>query len=66
MCSPLLTGPTLHHQPVHLPPTELPAGAGLTDVSCREIGVFEKPSGMKPGKCMPYELLMALGTKPAQ
>jgi hypothetical protein len=40
-------------------------GAGLVDVSCREVGAFDKPSGMKPGERMPYELLMVLGTKPA-
>ena len=43
-----------------------PTGAGLADVSCRVIGEFEKPSGTKPPERMPYELLMALGTKPTQ
>lgn len=42
------------------------AGAGLADVSCREVAAFVKPSGLKPPEQMPYQLLMALGTKPMQ
>lgn len=41
------------------------AGAGLTDVSCREVGAFKKPRGDDKTQQMDFQLLMCCGTKAA-